>query len=115
MQAKFISGDPIMIPYTPSGAIAAGDVIVEGDSTFIAHLPIAANTLGAVAAGGGVYEATATGGSGGDVIALGDRLYWDDTADVAEESATSNVQLGIAIEDKAETATTIRFVHIPLA
>jgi predicted RecA/RadA family phage recombinase len=110
LQAKFISGDPIMVPYTPSGAVAAGDVIVSGSRTFIAHLAIAANTLGAVAAGGGVYEAVKVG-TGGNDFTMGEKLYWDDSNNVIDDGSSGNTFIGWASEDAAALATTGRFIH----
>lgn len=110
LQAKFISGDPIMIPYTPSGAVSAGDIIVDGVKTYIAHLDIAANTLGAVAAGGGIYEVPKDGTSG-PVFGLGDKLYWNDSSNLAEATATSNNPLGWAAEEAGASDDTVRVEH----
>lgn len=108
MQAIFVYGNPIMTPYTPSGAVSAGDVIVEGSRIFIAHQDIAANALGSVAAGGGVYDFLATSG---DVVAMGDPLYWDDSGNNAEESPTSNTAIGPCLVAKGSGETTIRALH----
>lgn len=108
MQAIFVNGNPIMVPYTPSGAVSSGDVIVEGARVYIAHQDIAANALGSVAAGGGVYDFLATSG---DEVAMGDDVYWDDSSNVAEESATSNNLIGQCVLAKASGTTTLRAIH----
>lgn len=54
-EAQFHSGNPIMVEYTPSQAVSAGQVIVTNDTVRIAHRDIAANELGALAAGDGLY------------------------------------------------------------
>jgi predicted RecA/RadA family phage recombinase len=51
MQARFVSGNPQFIDYTPVSAVSAGDVIVSNDLVLIAHTDIAANKKGAVANG----------------------------------------------------------------
>lgn len=107
-QAIFVSGTPNMVPYTPSGAVTAGDVIVEGSRVYIAHHDIAAEALGSVASGGGIYDFLATSG---DEIAMGDPVYWDDSANVAEESATSNQLIGSAVKAKIDGETTVRVQH----
>ncbi len=107
-QAIFRYGDPEMVPYTPSGNVSAGDVIVEGAKCYIAHLDIAAGELGSVGARGGVYEVLATNG---DTIDLGDKVYWDDSGNNAEESATSNTPLGWAAADKGSGVTTMYVEH----
>jgi hypothetical protein len=48
-----------MIDYTPTGAVPAGTVlagVAGGIATVVVHHDLEANILGAVAAGGGVYE-----------------------------------------------------------
>lgn len=58
--ATFRHGDSVhMADYTPSGAIAAGDVVIIGAYPKIAHRPIAANVKGALADRGGTYRMTA--------------------------------------------------------
>lgn len=108
MQAIFRGGNPNFVPYTASGAVSAGDVIVEGANCFIAHWDIPASTLGTVAAGGGDYDFLATSG---DVIAMGDELYWNDSSNVAEEATTSNTKLGKCLVAKGSGETTIRATH----
>lgn len=107
-QAIFVQGNPIMVPYTPSGAITAGDVIVEGSRVYIAHQDIAANVLGSVAAGGGVYDFLATSG---DTIAMGDPVYWNDSGNVAEEETSGNTLIGAACLAKGSGTGTVRAVH----
>ena len=66
------SGTPIMINHTAASAIAAGEVLVAEDAVRIAHQPIAAGRVGAMAARGGVYSCTADA-----AIDNGRKLYWD--------------------------------------
>lgn len=74
-QADFRHGSPLMVDHTPSSAVSAGDVVVQGEYTFVAHLDIAASAIGAVAAGGGVYEMTADAD-----LAPGTKVFWDASA-----------------------------------
>jgi hypothetical protein len=60
-EAMFKHGNPLMIDYAPVGFVAAGTVlsgVAGGIATVIAHHDLEAGVvaLGAVAAGGGVYE-----------------------------------------------------------
>lgn len=73
-QAEFRHGNPIMVDYTPSSSVSAGDVVVINNIPHVAHKDIAANTLGAVARRGGVYALTADAST----IEPGDKVYWDD-------------------------------------
>jgi predicted RecA/RadA family phage recombinase len=75
-EATFRHGDPVMVDYTPGADVAAGDVVLLGNlagwTNGIAHVPIANAAVGALAAGGGVYECINL-----DNAADGDKVYWD--------------------------------------
>lgn len=103
MQAQFVSGNPIMVDHTPVAAVAAGDVLVVGETCRIAHLPIAAGELGALAAGGGVYE---VGCLDGDGIENGTKVYWDDVNNgVTKEITAGGAPFGFAVEDGTYNGT----------
>jgi predicted RecA/RadA family phage recombinase len=61
-------------PYTPSSAVAAGDVVVLTDGIAVASRPIAANTLGAVE-----VEGVFTMPKAAEALALGAVVYWNTT------------------------------------
>lgn len=105
MDAKFSHGDPLMVDYTPGSAVSAGDIIVVGASCRIAHLDIAANALGALAAGGGVYDVTNDGGTFSD----GDRAFWDGSA---LSNSDSDTLLGVFVGDVASGDDTGRVQHL---
>ncbi len=120
MQATFKHGNPIFIPYTPtSGDVSAGDVIVlraaaantiNGITTGIAHADIANNTTGALAIGGGIYEATSLQNNA-DYI----QVYWDDSANKLTTTATNNGRIGfITGGGGAGANTVVTFLHAPL-
>ncbi|MGW8178349.1 MAG: DUF2190 family protein [bacterium] len=70
---RYKHGNVLAVDYTPSGAdVDAGDGVVVGNRVYIAHNLIEDGKLGALAAGGGVYIATA-----GGAISAGDKLYWN--------------------------------------
>lgn len=107
-QTEFRCGDPEIIPYTPGADVHAGDVVVFNGICGIAHIDIPANQLGSLAIGGGQYDCLA---NVGDVINLGDPVYWDDTNNTAETGATSNTKFGFAAAAKAANDTTVRVFH----
>jgi predicted RecA/RadA family phage recombinase len=80
-----------VIDYTPSSAVAAGDVVVMNDLVGVAHSPIAANALGAVAVEGVHSMPKATG-----VIGQGAIVYWDATAGNVTTTASGNKRAGKA-------------------
>jgi predicted RecA/RadA family phage recombinase len=86
--------DDDYVDYTPSGDVAAGDVVVQGDLVGVARKPIPANTLGALAVEGVFSFPKATGAGSG--IAAGATVYWDATAKVAktDSAAGANKLLG---------------------
>ena len=83
--ATFRHGNPVMVDHTPGSGVTAGDVIVTGDTPRIAHRDIAANALGALASGGGVYDMTADA-----AIAADKKVYWNASASKVTETAGSN-------------------------
>jgi predicted RecA/RadA family phage recombinase len=87
--AKFRSGRPIQMPYTPGSAVSAGDVIVSGGAAFVAHVDIAANYQGEVACGGGVYQLTADG-----AITPGQDVFWDATNHIISLTSGGNTPFG---------------------
>lgn len=85
MQAQFVAGDPLTIPYTPVGAVEAGQVVVLGEITGVAHLPIAAGELGSLAVGKGIYKVSCLDAGG---IPAGTRVYWDDASNGVTQDLT---------------------------
>jgi len=96
------------IDYTPGAAVAAGDVIVQGDLIGVANTDIPANTLGALAVEGVFDFPKATGV--GTAIAVGSIVYWDDTAKEATTSsgAGANKELGKTVTAAGDNDTTVR-------
>lgn len=115
MDAKFVSlGNTV--DHTPSGAVAAGDVVVVGSIVGIAQRPIDAGALGALTIAG-VFdvakkqEAFATPGA---------QVFWDADGDAygntttgtgaATATGTGNTFMGYILEAAAELDTTVRVV-----
>lgn len=113
MEATFSHGDPVMIDHTPSGAdVSAGDVIVLNDAIFIAHKDIEDGELGALAAGGGVYDLAKTSGSS-TAISKGATVYWDDSSNVGTTTASTHKKVGICVAAAGDDDTTVRVLHRP--
>ncbi len=105
--AKFVH-DGAAVDYTPSAAVAAGAVVVQGDLVGVAKTPIAANVLGALAVGGVFDFPKATGGGSG--IAAGKKVYWDvaDAQAKEDDESGANKLLGKTIKVAADADTTVR-------
>lgn len=112
--ATFRHGEPRMIDYTPAaGDITAGDVVLLGNLTGltcgIAHSDIANTKLGALAAGGGVY----------DVVNLNNaatyaRVYWDASTNKVTTVSTNMAMFGFIVDDGGGGAnSTCRVLHHP--
>jgi predicted RecA/RadA family phage recombinase len=108
-QCRFVQGDPLMIPYTNSAAVVGGDVVIVNDRTLISHMDFAANALGGYGWDGGEYAAAAASGT---TFAIGDTVWWDDTANQAVASATNNAMLGIVTRAKASGELVVYFEHL---
>ena len=102
-QATFVQeGD--FIDYTPGGAIAVGDVVVQGDLVGVASRAIAANELGALAVRGVFDFAKNTNVA----YTVGTILYWDDTNNVVTTTSAGNKQIGKVVRAAATTDATVR-------
>jgi len=111
-QATFRHGNLLMVDSTPASDVSAGDVVVLTDAVRIAHVDIPANRLGALAAGGGVYDMPKATGAGTG-FTDGDTVYWDDTNDQATNSATGNTKVGLAVGAAGDNDTKVRVQHVP--
>lgn len=105
--ARFIH-DGNAIDYTPGAAVAAGDVVVQGDLIGIAKLDIAAGQLGALAVTG-VFDVPKATGTGTDITA-GAKVWWNATDGQIEKVVGDPARpyLGKAVRAAATTDTTVR-------
>lgn len=103
--------DGDIIDYTPATAVAAGDVIVQGDLIGIATVPIAANTLGALRVRGLFLMPKAAG----TAINAGTKLYWDAANQrvATTDGGGTNKYLGKAAANAASADTTILVLVTP--
>ncbi|HOF17731.1 MAG TPA: DUF2190 family protein [Phycisphaerae bacterium] len=96
------------IDYTPGSAVAAGDVVVQGELVGVAPRAIAANELGSLAVSG-VFDfpkdtSTGSGSTAGTVY------YWDKAAEVATTDSDSgnNKLIGKSVADCDDADETVR-------
>ncbi len=99
-EMSLVSGNPDYMDYTPSSAVAAGEVVVYGNVVGFAPAAIAANAKGVLCVGPCVVQATTDGttDTGGDVI------YWDNTNKKVTATASSHKQIGYTLPDQGATA-----------
>jgi predicted RecA/RadA family phage recombinase len=102
-QATFIS-DGKYIDHTPAGALASGDVVVQGDLVGVVERPLSAGEAGALAVDG-VFDFTKNTGV---AYTVGTILYWDDTNNVVTTTASGNKQIGKVARAAASADTTVR-------
>jgi len=102
-QATFVQ-EGCSIDYTPGGAVAAGDVVVQGDLVGVTKRPLAANEAGALSVDGVFDFAKNTGVA----YTVGTILYWDDTNNVVTTTASGNKQIGKVVRAAASADTTVR-------
>jgi hypothetical protein len=92
---KFLYGNPLMVKHTPGSALAAGTVheYAATGPMGVTHNAIAANALGNLSVGPGVYEVTCATAS----VTVGQLLYWDGT-DKVTTTSTTNPPFGRALK-----------------
>lgn len=91
------------VDYTPSSAVAVGDVLVLGDLFCVAELSIAANVKGALSTEGGYVLPKASG-----AISQGAIVYWDATNGNITTTASTHKRAGKAAEAAASGDTTVK-------
>ena len=114
MQATYIKPGRV-VDYTPSTAVDAGEVIVQGVLVGIPTSDIAANTLGALTVSG-IFDVD----QNAEIITAGAAVYWDANGDsvsgtagegCATATAAGNTFMGFA---QAVTAATDSYVRVAL-
>lgn len=99
-------GEGKVIDYTAGGTIAAGDVVIAGDTVGIALVDMVSGDVGAVAIEG-VFQVTKVAGT---VWNQGDAIDWDASATAFQKGVTPAsgdvVLCGIAVLAAASGATT---------
>ena len=110
--ATYVQDDKV-VDYTPTSAVAAGQVVVQGALVGVAKEPIPANTLGALAIRG-VFDFPKAAGAGSG-IAAGTQVYWDATDQVATASANNGAtppvnypSLGKTVQACADADASVR-------
>lgn len=83
---------PVDVEYTPSSAVASGEVVVSTNLIGFAKLDIAANTKGTLTTGNVVVSAP-----GDAAIAIHKVVYWNNTANKFTETASGNTKWGISV------------------
>ena len=96
------------IDYTPVAAVAAGDVVVQGELIGVAKIDIAANTLGALAVEGVFDFPKATGAS--TALTTGTDVFWDAAASEATSNAAAgaNKKIGRVVMDAVAADALVR-------
>lgn len=110
MDARFVNGCPLKVPYIPGSAVVTGAVVVIGDVAFVADNAIEANAAGVLSVGGGIYKMTS-----GEAIAAGKKVYWNDTTNKLVETATTGKAFGIMCpgESAAGADEEVLVFHFP--
>ena len=94
-EATLRHGNPRMMDYTADADVDAGEVVVFGTTGLtcgIAHSDIANTDFGALAEGGGVYEAVNL-----DNAADYAKVWWDDSANKLTTTSTNNALFGFIV------------------
>ncbi|MFM7844611.1 MAG: DUF2190 family protein [Planctomycetota bacterium] len=93
-----------LVDYTPGSAVAAGDVVVQGDLVGVVVRPLAAQENGSLLVWG-TFDFTKNTGV---TYTVGTIVYWDDTNNVVTTTATGNKAIGKVVRAAASADTTVR-------
>lgn len=110
-QAELIRGNTATVDYTAGGAVAAGEVIVQGDLIGVAHSAgVSGDVLSLLVDGVfKVAKITSGGGDSGAFIA-GEAVWWDDSANNVTDAAAGLKLFGITAEAAVAGDTTVTVV-----
>lgn len=100
----------LVAPYTVvSGAgFKVGDIIAIASSDAASGAAVVGNVIG-------VYDVLAEGAGSGQAWAVGDKIYWDDSAKQFTKTSTSNTLAGYAVAAKLTAAVSGRLRLCPAA
>jgi len=104
MAAKFVQ-EGKSLDYTPGGAVAAGDVIVQGTLVGVALRAIAANRKGALCVSGVLSFPKDT--TSGSALSVGAEVYWDAGNEVVTTTSAGNTYVGKVVKAAADSDTTV--------
>ena len=92
------------IDYTPTSAVPAGAIVIQGGLVGVAKTDIPANTLGALSIEGlfDVKKATTV------AITAGAKVYWNTTSGHATTVASGNTLLGLAAENVSSAGALVK-------
>lgn len=112
-QVTYRHGEPTMIDYTPGADVSAGDVVILGNTAGltcgVVHVDTANAVQGAVAAGGGVYDAVNL-----DNAANYAKVWWDNATDKVTTTSTNNALFGFVVANGGGGAnSTCQVMHKP--
>jgi predicted RecA/RadA family phage recombinase len=102
-QATFIH-EGHYIDHTPAGALASGDVVVQGDLVGVTVRPLAAGELGSLAVDG-IFDFNKNTGV---AFTVGTILYWDDTNNVVTTTSAGNKLIGKVVRAAVSADTVVR-------
>jgi predicted RecA/RadA family phage recombinase len=113
MKTKFGNGKVLTVT-APSGGVVSGRGVLIGSIFGIAVVTAAAGETVAIDTAG-EFDHTAAGAGSGQAWALGDAVYWDNTAKALTKTSTDNTKVGVATAAKLTAAVEGRFKIIPFA
>ena len=110
MDARFDRGDTLRLPYTPTGPVEAGDVIVIGTTPVVAYRDITSGEMGEVNVMGGSYDGVADG-----EIDEGAAVYFDPATSKFTVTTALAPHFGFVAPGWSTTTDgdEIRVVHLP--
>jgi predicted RecA/RadA family phage recombinase len=110
--ARFVQEGDALEQTAPSGGVVALRGVLIAGIFSIAMIDAAAGETFVGRRKGVFIHAAATHASN-QAWAVGDALYWDDTAKKLTKTAAGNAMVAVAVEAKASTATEGKAVIIP--
>jgi len=110
-QAELIRGNTATVDYTAGGAVAAGEVIVQGDLLGVAHSAgVSGDVLSLLVDGVFKVAKITSGGADSGAFIAGEAVWWDDSANNVTDAAAGLKLFGITAEAAVAGDTTVTVV-----
>jgi predicted RecA/RadA family phage recombinase len=104
LEAQYLGQATKVLDYTPSSAVAAGQVLVLNGGCYVANTAIAANVAGSILADG-LFKGTYA--DDGGTITDGAKVYWNDTDNEFTGASASATLFGRSVGGASNSSGTV--------
>lgn len=106
LEAQYLGQCTKVVDYTPSGAVAAGEIVTLANACYVASRAIASGALGSLYCDG-LFKSTYS--DSGGTITDGAKVYFNTTSNEITDSTSSTTLIGRSVGGASSTSGTVTF------